>query len=301
MRSRICCATMLWILTPALVLNAVAGSEPTSSKPSVAYSNVSTSLGRCEGDPLFDARADLNGDGCVNVLDLGRLRAKEEYRRFPAAGAAELMVIDPPSTAALSGETVSLLAMILQNSTPLLGYSLDVDVIPAAGAVGSVTADVAATNFYEVQNLITAGGAELDPLFSAILDLGDGGVFINAITADDSTVLAVADINDALGEILFDVSGDACGDFAVQFGPASALSDADAFAVPFDVEPAVIRVRAAACPEDLDCNGEVRVPDLIALLAAWGPSPGHPADLDGNGEVRVPDLIAMLGVWGGCP
>ena len=55
-----------------------------------------------------------------------------------------------------------------------------------------------------------------------------------------------------------------------------------------------------ACPADLDCDGQVRVPDLIILLAAWGESPGHPADFDGNGEVRVPDLIVLLGGWGPC-
>ena len=55
------------------------------------------------------------------------------------------------------------------------------------------------------------------------------------------------------------------------------------------------------CPADFDGDGQVRVPDLIILLAAWGPNPGHPADLDGNGEVRVPDLIALLAKWGVCP
>lgn len=61
-------------------------------------------------------------------------------------------------------------------------------------------------------------------------------------------------------------------------------------------------------PPDFDGNCEVRVPDLIVLLGAWGPCPepcmpGDPAqtceaDLDGNCEVRVPDLIMLLGAWG---
>ncbi len=58
---------------------------------------------------------------------------------------------------------------------------------------------------------------------------------------------------------------------------------------------------ATACPADLNGDGEVRVPDLILLLGAWGESPGHPADFDGDGEVRVPDLIALLAAWGACP
>lgn len=56
-----------------------------------------------------------------------------------------------------------------------------------------------------------------------------------------------------------------------------------------------------SCPADLDCDGQVRVPDLIILLAAWGETPGHAADFDGNGEVRVPDLIVLLAAWGACP
>ena len=56
----------------------------------------------------------------------------------------------------------------------------------------------------------------------------------------------------------------------------------------------------AACPADLDCDGQVRVSDLVILLAAWGESPGHVADFDGDGEVRVPDLIVLLAAWGEC-
>ena len=74
-------------------------------------------------------------------------------------------------------------------------------------------------------------------------------------------------------------------------GRAEALSrDDNANSIPDDSE----------CPADLDCNSEVRVPDLIILLTAWGPNPGHPADLDGDGEVRVPDLIILLAAWGPC-
>ena len=54
------------------------------------------------------------------------------------------------------------------------------------------------------------------------------------------------------------------------------------------------------CPADFDCDGQVRVPDLVILLAAWGSSPGHMADFDCDGEVRVPDLIVLLGAWGQC-
>ena len=75
-----------------------------------------------------------------------------------------------------------------------------------------------------------------------------------------------------------------------------------------DSSPKDYVAQSAHCPSDLDGDGEVRVPDLIILLSAWGPcpepcTPGNPAgtcpeDLDGDCEVRVPDLIILLGNWG---
>ncbi len=55
------------------------------------------------------------------------------------------------------------------------------------------------------------------------------------------------------------------------------------------------------CPWDLDGDGDVGVGDLLILLAAWGPNPGHPADFDGNGNVGVSDLLALLANRGPCP
>jgi len=58
------------------------------------------------------------------------------------------------------------------------------------------------------------------------------------------------------------------------------------------------------CPADLDDDGTVATPDLLALLAAWGdcPSPpaACPADLDDDGAVATPDLLALLAAWGDC-
>ncbi len=52
---------------------------------------------------------------------------------------------------------------------------------------------------------------------------------------------------------------------------------------------------------DIDGDGSVNVPDLLALLAAWGTDPGGPPDFDGDGTVAVPDLLALLAAWGQCP
>ncbi len=56
-----------------------------------------------------------------------------------------------------------------------------------------------------------------------------------------------------------------------------------------------------ACPADLDRNGSVGVPDLLSLLASWGPCKGCPADFDDNGEVGISDLLVLLAKWGPCP
>ncbi len=59
------------------------------------------------------------------------------------------------------------------------------------------------------------------------------------------------------------------------------------------------------CPEDCQefPSGSVDVPDLLALLGAWGgpPGAGTTCDLDGSGFIAVPDLLDLLGHWGPCP
>ncbi len=262
---------------------------------------VAAALGTCRGDAGFDLRADLNGDGCVNVLDVMVMRG------LPAGGAAaapegagptELIVLDGPELQLCVGETESMLFLLRQNTTPLFGYSLDIDIVPAAGATGSVTVNVGLTNFFEVRNLITAGGAVLDPLFSVILDTGDGGVFVSANTADGSTVLAVDDVNDVLVEVFFEASPDADGDFMIELGPGSALSDGSGFAVPFAFTAGV--VVAGGQSADLDDDGVVGIVDFLALLGDWGPCPVRPSDLDGDGEIGIQDFLILLGVWGPC-
>ena len=48
---------------------------------------------------------------------------------------------------------------------------------------------------------------------------------------------------------------------------------------------------------DIDGDGAVAVPDLLTLLAAWGPASGC-ADFDLDGVVGVPDLLILLANWG---
>ena len=45
----------------------------------------------------------------------------------------------------------------------------------------------------------------------------------------------------------------------------------------------------------------VGVPDILALVSAWGACPGPccEADLDGSGAVTFADLLAQIAAWGG--
>ncbi len=52
------------------------------------------------------------------------------------------------------------------------------------------------------------------------------------------------------------------------------------------------------CDGDLDGDGQVAVPDLLTLLAAWGTNPCGPPDIDGDGTVADPDLRILLVNWG---
>ncbi len=54
------------------------------------------------------------------------------------------------------------------------------------------------------------------------------------------------------------------------------------------------------CLWDLNGNGSVDVPDLLALLAAWGTNPGGTPDFDCSGSVGCPDLSMLLANWGMC-
>ncbi|MHC5024050.1 MAG: serine hydrolase [Planctomycetota bacterium] len=54
------------------------------------------------------------------------------------------------------------------------------------------------------------------------------------------------------------------------------------------------------CSADFDGDGSVSTPDLLQLLAAWGPCVGCIEDLDNSGSVDTSDLLALLAAWGPC-
>jgi hypothetical protein len=60
----------------------------------------------------------------------------------------------------------------------------------------------------------------------------------------------------------------------------------------------VLATSVVVCSDfDLDGDGVVGVTDFLALLAAWGTSPGGPPDFDGDGTVGVTDFLALLANW----
>src|SRR5262249_55050439 len=151
---------------------------------------------------------------------------------YRAPAIAEQISFEGLLSTAQPASSVSALVDISANVVPLLGYSLNIHVVPDAFATGSLTVDLGLTNFYPARNLFTAARVLLDPVVSQIIDTGDGGLFINAISANLSTVVAAPNVNDVLAQVYLDVSANATGDFSLQLGPATALSDANGSSVP---------------------------------------------------------------------
>ncbi len=85
--------------------------------------------------------------------------------------------------------------------------------------------------------------------------------------------------------------------------PAEAISRAVTVARPKVLQEAISRpITVSSCPADLDGSDDVGVPDLLLLLAQWGPCPPNCfADMNGDGAVNVPDLLQLLAAWGMCP
>ena len=50
-------------------------------------------------------------------------------------------------------------------------------------------------------------------------------------------------------------------------------------------------------PADVNGDGSVSLPDLLAVLSAWGECTCCPEDLDGDGVVSFADLLIVLAHW----
>ena len=165
------------------------------------------------------------------------------------------------------GDQIAIVARLENNDeTPLTGYSLNVDILPDAGASGTVVSDPLLSNFFLTENLITQGGGELHDL-STIFDPGDGGLFVNALTADLLPVDLAGDGHDAFAELIFDVSLDAEGFFTFDLGFGSVLADENFDSIEFSFEPLTIEV----VPEPAS-GAMVAVLGLLAIGRGWNMS-----------------------------
>lgn len=63
----------------------------------------------------------------------------------------------------------------------------------------------------------------------------------------------------------------------------------------------VIAVDGAACPSDIDGDGEVGMAEILEVILSWGDcKAGCPGDLNADGMVGHADVLAILRDWGPC-
>jgi hypothetical protein len=298
---------LVTVSLPAMLsIGASKAAPPPSATASVDRSpegSLRAALGSCEGDPGYRARLDLDRSGCIDARDVFLFRGGEPADGGVAGGLAEVILVEERSVEVAPGGQVSLRLRLVNNETPLFGYSAAIRAVPLAGATGTVSAVVSQTTFDPPHHLILAAPSAppLDPVFSVILPWSTGGVFLNANTANGATVVAVPDLNDSLGVVTFAASANASGIFEVRFGPATALASGSGQGVNFSTCLARISVGVpAARTGDLDGDGVVDGVDLAECLSAWGPCPDGPcpADLDCDRDVDGSDLAQLLADWG---
>ncbi len=165
----------------------------------------------------------------------------------PGAYGESILFIGPGAPVG-QGSTFSALILLQNNTTNLVGYSLDVDIVGLPGATGAVTGNVVLSNFLLARNLIELDpDDELHPIFSGISAAGDGGVFFNAQSLSGNPVdLALPGFSDGLGEVFFDVSNDALGMFEISLGPSTVLFDGTN-KVPFSSNVFTVEVTPEPC------------------------------------------------------
>ena len=242
------------LLAQAIQGNVSRADEEATPSFEVLAESLQSSIGLRAGDPGFNTATDLNNDGMVNAVDVALWRLGRERGNVPAmsgndstgntgtiTASTERVIVEGQTTFALPGTTVSILFLIRDNTTPILSYTIETNTVAQTGATGSVTANVAMTNFFDIRNLITSGGAMRDPFFSTIEDNGSG-VSVTTITSDLSTVQAVDNVNDVLAQVFFDVPQEALGDFSIELASGSVLVDGNAATVPFAFTPGTIHV-----------------------------------------------------------
>ncbi len=174
---------------------------------------------------------------------------------------------------------------------------------------GNATISGSVTNFGTVSPGLSTGELVVDGSYTQSIT-GALAIELGCTAADALTVTGAAQLAGTL-DLSFAAAAPTAGR---QFAILSAATVAGIFsqvnapvAVSVTYEPTAVVVTVLEgdppAAGDLNGDGSVGVPDLLALLAAWGACPpegGCPADLDGNGIVGVPELLTLLASWGRC-
>ncbi|MFH0980520.1 MAG: hypothetical protein V2A79_03150 [Planctomycetota bacterium] len=172
----------------------------------------------------------------------------------PTASAETIRFLAPAQV--LPGQPFSFLVDLINNTTPLYGYALDVNITGEAGFVGTITGRVPpaipASNFYPSQNLIAAGGRVLGPASTINLASpgpgGHRGLDVIAFNQTLDNVALAAPGHNVLAQLVFDVSASASGSFTLNLGDmGSSLYSVTGdipqiIEVPFTFQPVTIQV-----------------------------------------------------------
>jgi hypothetical protein len=134
-----------------------------------------------------------------------------------------------------------------------------------------------------------------------------GTATVSLCASDYDTRLAIYGMGSCPGGFIA-CNDDACGDIGLQsrvsfetVQGAAYLVRLGGFSGSGQGTMVIACTPGAACPADVDGNGEVGFNDVLAVLSFWGPCAGCPADVDHNGDVGFSDLLLILSTWGPCP
>ncbi|MHC4421705.1 MAG: FG-GAP-like repeat-containing protein [Planctomycetota bacterium] len=150
-------------------------------------------------------------------------------------------------------------------------------------------------------SVFDTGGTNTSEVAAADLDCDGLNDLVTSNSDSNNLSLLTNTGAGAFGPAMLQAAGTTPGD--LDTGDFDGDGDSDIAAANRDSNDVSVLINQTCvpCPADIDGDGVVDVRDFLALLAAWGPNPGHPADINGDGTVGVNDFLELLANWGGCP
>ncbi len=154
-------------------------------------------------------------------------------------------------------------------------------------------------------NEMTEGDARagnLPPLFNldpiALVGTAGVGDTDEFIASDIGSVSFISVVLNGADDYLLEVLNS--GNAVIASSDRGGLGTEEALQVTTSAGTYTIQVTTQECAAIADLNDDCNVgsADLLVLLVAWGPNPGHAADFDGDGNVGASDLLVLLAGWG---